>query len=105
MRSRSSDDGYDFWVWALFFGVIFLLCFNKAQSGAGKTTMRAQGGVANVHMKGSSALQSPTDSSYVKKAPITTAADVNHVKAHDQPEFPEALGHEGPRDIQVQSNH
>ncbi len=87
----------------LFLGFVLLICVHKGQSDARKTAMRAQGGVANVHMKGSRALPSPTGGSYVKKALMTTAADVNDVKTHGQPEFAEVLGHEGPRDIEVHS--
>jgi hypothetical protein len=45
---------------------------HKGQSEARKTAMRAQNGVANVHIKESMALPSPADSSCVKKAPMKT---------------------------------
>jgi hypothetical protein len=61
--------------------------------------MRAQGGVANVHIKDSRALPSPADGSYVKKAPMETAVGMNDVKSHCRPEFPEVLGPERPGDI------
>ena len=67
--------------------------------------MRAQGSVANVHIKGSRALPSPAEGSYVKKAPVTAAADVNNVKTYGRPEFAEVLGPEGPRDIEVHLTH
>ena len=105
MGSRNSEYNYDFWASLLLLGLLVCTCVHKGQSDARKTAMRAQGGVANVHMKSSRALPSPADASYVKKAPMTTAADVNDVKTYGRPGFAEVLGPEGVRDIEVRLTH
>lgn len=87
MGYRNSDDNCHSWVWGLFLVFVLIMSVHKGQSEARKTAMRAQNGVANVHIKDSMALTSPADSSCVKKAPMKTGADVNDVKTHTLPEF------------------
>ena len=89
----------------LLFGLLVSTCIHKGLSDTRKRAMRAHGGVANVHMKGSGTLPSPVDASYVKKAPVTAAAEINTVKTHGQPGFSEVLGPERPGDIEMHLTH